>query len=78
MKENAVKDKSFAFAIRIVKLYQLLCADKKEVVISRQLLRSGDDGETRESIEEHKFTCFLSQKRCPQCRRFCGCHSDNS
>ena len=41
MKENAVKDKSFAFAIRIVKLYQLLCADKKEVVISKQLLRSG-------------------------------------
>ena len=41
MKENAVKEKSFAFAIRIVKLYQFLCADKKEVVISRQLLRSG-------------------------------------
>ena len=41
MKENAVKDKSFAFAIRIVKLYQVLCADKKEFVISKQLLRSG-------------------------------------
>lgn len=41
MKENAVKDKSFAFAIRIVKLYQFLCADKKEFVISRQMLRSG-------------------------------------
>jgi len=41
MKENAVKDKSFAFAIHIVKLYRFLCDDKKEFVISRQILRSG-------------------------------------
>ena len=41
MKENVVKDKSFAFAIRVVKLYQYLCADKKEYVLSKQLLRSG-------------------------------------
>ncbi len=30
MRENIVKNKSFAFAIRIVKLYQFLCAEKKE------------------------------------------------
>ena len=41
MKENAVKDKSFAFAIRIVALYRFLCTDRKEFVISRQMLRSG-------------------------------------
>lgn len=41
MKENKVKDKSFAFAVRIVNLYRFLCADKKEFVISRQVLRSG-------------------------------------
>ena len=41
MKENAVKDKSFAFAIRIVNLYRFLCTDRKEFVISRQMLRSG-------------------------------------
>lgn len=41
MKENVVKNKSFAFAIRVVKLYQYLCSDKKEYILSKQLLRSG-------------------------------------
>ena len=41
MRENVVKNKSFAFAVRIVKLYQFLCNQKKEFVLSKQLLRSG-------------------------------------
>ncbi len=41
MRENIIKDKSFKFAIRIVKLYQFLVSDKKEYVLSKQLLRSG-------------------------------------
>jgi four helix bundle protein len=41
MKENIIKKKSFEFAIRIVKLYQFLCTEKKEYVLSKQLLRSG-------------------------------------
>jgi len=41
MKENIVKNKSFSFAIRIVKLYQYLQTEKKEYVLSKQLLRSG-------------------------------------
>lgn len=41
MKENAVKDKSFAFAIRIVNLCRCLRTDKKEFVISRQMPCSG-------------------------------------
>ena len=40
-KDNVVLDKSKAFAIRIIKLYQYLCAEKKEYVLSKQLLRSG-------------------------------------
>jgi four helix bundle protein len=39
-KPNIIKDKSFAFALRIVKMYQFLI-DKKEYVLSKQLLRSG-------------------------------------
>lgn len=38
---NVVKEKSFAFAVRIVILYKHLCAEKKEFVLSKQLLRSG-------------------------------------
>lgn len=41
MKNNIVKDKSFDFAIRIVKLYQYLSSSKKEFILSKQLLRSG-------------------------------------
>ena len=41
MSENTVKDKSFGFAIRVVKLYKYLCDDKKEFILSKQLLRSG-------------------------------------
>jgi four helix bundle protein len=38
---NVIKDKSFRFALRIVKLYQYLKDDKKEYVLSKQVLRSG-------------------------------------
>jgi four helix bundle protein len=39
--ENIIKTKSFNFALRIVKLQQFLIFDKKEFVLSKQLLRSG-------------------------------------
>ncbi|MDD4806471.1 MAG: four helix bundle protein [Candidatus Cloacimonetes bacterium] len=41
MKQNIILDMSFAFAVRIVKLSRYLCAEKKEYVLSRQVLRSG-------------------------------------
>lgn len=41
MKENVIKNKSFEFAIRIIKLYKYLIEKKKEYVISKQVLRSG-------------------------------------
>jgi four helix bundle protein len=41
MKENAVKDKSFLFALRIIKFYEYLIKSKKEFILSKQILRSG-------------------------------------
>jgi four helix bundle protein len=41
MKENVIVTKSFVFAVKVVKLYQKLSTDKKEFVLSKQLLRSG-------------------------------------
>lgn len=38
---NVIKEKSFKFAIRVVKLYQYLCNNKKEFVLSKQILKSG-------------------------------------
>ena len=39
--ENTIKDKSFEFALKIIDLYKYLRYEKKEYVISKQLLRSG-------------------------------------
>ncbi len=41
LKENIIKEKSFSFAVRIVKLSRFLNEQKKEYVLSKQLLRSG-------------------------------------
>jgi len=41
MSKNILKDKSYTFAIKIVKLVQLLVKEQKEFVLSKQLLRSG-------------------------------------
>lgn len=41
MKENPVVDTSYTFALHIVSLYRFLTAERKEYVLSKQLLRSG-------------------------------------
>jgi len=58
MKENPVLEKSFAFALRIIKLNRYLIEEKKEFVLSKELLVSGThvgkhikeavDGESRQ------------------------------
>jgi len=40
-KDNIIRDKSYTFALRIVKLYKYLSLEKKEFVLSKQILRSG-------------------------------------
>lgn len=40
MKENVLKDKTLAFAIRIVNLYKFLSVEHKEYILSKQVLRS--------------------------------------
>ena len=39
--DATVEEKSFRFAIRIVNIYRFLRRDKKEFVLSKQLMRSG-------------------------------------
>ena len=41
MKPNIIKDKSFAFALRVINLAKYLNEKKKEFVLSKQVLRSG-------------------------------------
>ena len=69
MTENVIKNKSFAFAIRVVKLYQFLCETRKEFVLSKQLLRSGTavgalvrEAEHAESKADFKHKMAIAQK----------------
>lgn len=69
MKDNVVKNKSFAFAVRVVKLYQYLCEHKKEFVLSKQLLRSGTsvgamvrEAEHAETKNDFKHKMGIAQK----------------
>ncbi|HYA43623.1 MAG TPA: four helix bundle protein [Syntrophobacteraceae bacterium] len=39
VKENVIQQKSYALALRIVKLYRWLCEEKKEFTLSKQILR---------------------------------------
>ncbi len=61
--ENIIREKSFAFAIRIVKLYQYLCEEKKEFVLSKQVLRCGTSigANIEESIGGQSDKDFLSK-----------------
>ncbi len=40
-KKSVLRDKSYAFAVRIVKLFQYLQKEKNEFVLNKQILRSG-------------------------------------
>ncbi len=41
MKNNIISEKSIEFSIRLIKLYKILIEEKKEFILSKQLLRSG-------------------------------------
>ena len=55
---STVSQKSRQFAVRIVRLYQYLCEEKKEYVLSKQLLRSG----TSIGANIAESTCAFSQR----------------
>ena len=61
--ENPIQTKSYAFALRIVKLYRYLCDEKKEFVLSKQLVRSGTSigANVEEAIGGQSDKDFLSK-----------------
>jgi len=61
--DNIVQQKSFAFAVRIVNVYKFLIYEKKEFVLSKQLLRSGTSigANIEESIGGQSDRDFLSK-----------------
>ena len=61
--ENIVVTKSKAFAVRIIKLYQYLNAEKKEYILSKQLLRSGTSigAKVKEAIRGQSKADFIAK-----------------
>jgi four helix bundle protein len=61
--DNIIQQKSFGFAIRIVNVYKYLLYEKKEFVLSKQLLRSGTSigANIEESIGGQSDKDFLSK-----------------
>lgn len=61
--ENIVVTKSKAFAVRIIKLYQYLNAEKKEYILSKQLLRSGTSigANVKEAIRGQSKADFIAK-----------------
>ena len=72
-RENILLSKSFLFAIRIIKLYKYLSSDKKEYVLSKQLLRSGTavgalvrEAQNAESRKDFIHKLAIAQKECDE------------
>ena len=60
-RKNEIKERTFAFAVRIINLYKLLRSDRKEFVLSKQLLRSGTSigANIREAINAQSKADFI-------------------
>ena len=63
MKDSVLQTKSLAFAVRIVKFYRYLCEEKREFVLSKQILRSGTaiGANTRESRNAQSQADFITK-----------------
>lgn len=72
-KKSIIKDKSFAFAVRAIRLFQYLTEIKKEYVLSKQLLRSGTaigalvrEAQNAESPKDFIHKLGIAQKECDE------------
>lgn len=71
MKKNILKELSFDFAVMTVDIYKILAFQKKEFVLSKQLLRSGTaigalyrEAEHAESKADFIHKLAIAQKEC--------------
>src|SRR5437868_12648078 len=68
-KSNILREKSFGFALKIIKLYKALTTNHKEYVLSKQLLRSGTaigalirESENAASLKDFLFKLTIALK----------------
>ena len=70
---SIIKDKSFSFAVRITHLYKFIVDNKREYVLSKQLLRSGTavgalvrEAQNAESKADFVHKMAIAQKECDE------------
>lgn len=63
MSDNVILDKSKAFAIRIIRMYQWLTSEKHEYVLCKQCLRSGTSigANIREGLNSQSKAEFIAK-----------------
>jgi four helix bundle protein len=63
MKENPILNKSFAFALRIIKLNRYLIEEKQEFVLSKELLTSGTHigKHIKEAVDAESREVFIKE-----------------
>lgn len=73
MSKSILKDKSYSFAVRIVNLFKFLQNEKKEYILSEQLMRSGTsvgalvrEAEFAESKADFIHKLAIAQKECSE------------
>ena len=61
--DNLIVVKSKAFAVRIIRMYQYLCDEKREYVLSKQVLRSGTSigANVKEAIRGQSRADFIAK-----------------
>ena len=71
--ENVIKNKSMVFAKRIVNLYKYLCDEKREFILSKQVLRCGTSiganiAEAEYGISKKDFQAkmYIALKECAE------------
>jgi len=72
-KEVILKTKSFAFAVRITRLYKYILENKQEYILNKQLLRSGTaigalvmEAQNAESTADFIHKLAIAQKECDE------------
>lgn len=83
MKENLVEDKSKKFALRMVHLYKYLTEEKKEFILSKQVLRSGTSiganlAEAQCAMSKKDFVAkiYIALKECSETQYWLGLLKD--
>ena len=61
--DSLISEKTINFAVRIVRFYKYLCEEKKEYILSKQILRSGTSigANVRESRNAQSRADFISK-----------------